>query len=328
MSRGIERSPGSSGFTLGAFEASAAGTWDQLVGKSPNGTFMHTRRFLDYHRDRFVDRSLCILDGEDRLVGVFPAAVDPGDETRVVSHPGLSYGGLVHDGSLRGEAMLAALAAVAEHYRGLGFRALRYRAVPPIYHRVPSQDDLYALSRLGANRYRCDLSATVDLDHRGRVAHGRRTALARARRNGLVIDDDWRSVAGFWDVLEANLKRHDATPTHSLAEMRILQVSFPESVSLISASKDHGVVAGILLFSAPPVCHAQYIASNDEGRALGGTDAVIDAAIRGAVAAGFRYFDFGISTEDQGRHLNASLQAFKASFGAGAVVFEHYELGL
>ena len=47
---------------------------------------------------------------------------------------------------------------VALHYRGLGFRSIRYRPVPLMYHRVPAQDDLYALFTLQALRRLVDLS--------------------------------------------------------------------------------------------------------------------------------------------------------------------------
>ena len=56
---------------------------------------------LAYHGERFQDFSLVIEDGNRRVVGVFPAAIDPEMEARIVSHPGITYGGIVHDGALR-----------------------------------------------------------------------------------------------------------------------------------------------------------------------------------------------------------------------------------
>ena len=102
-------------------------------------TFLHTRAFLAYHGDRFEDASLTLADDGGRLVGVMPAAVDPRDRGRVTSHPGATFGGIVHDGSLAGHAMLEALTVVAEHYRDRGFEHLRYAAVPFIYHRQPCE---------------------------------------------------------------------------------------------------------------------------------------------------------------------------------------------
>lgn len=66
--------------------------WDRLVDESWNGTFLHKRRFLAYHGERFTDVSLIIEDDKGQLIGVFPAAIDPADPNRVVSHPGSTYG--------------------------------------------------------------------------------------------------------------------------------------------------------------------------------------------------------------------------------------------
>ncbi len=61
-------------------------------------TFLHTRRFLAYHQDRFKDVSL-LLANDKGIVGLFPAALDPAEARTVVSHPGITYGGLLHSGN-------------------------------------------------------------------------------------------------------------------------------------------------------------------------------------------------------------------------------------
>src|SRR5713101_8013590 len=134
---------------------------DEFVARAPMATLLHTRSYLSYHGERFRDVSVWLMDEKERLAGVFPAAIDPTDDKCVVSHPGVTYGGIVHVGRLRGERMIEALNALCRHYAQDGFETLRYKAVPYIYHRAPSNDDLYALFRLGARRYRCDLSSTI-----------------------------------------------------------------------------------------------------------------------------------------------------------------------
>jgi hypothetical protein len=76
-----------------------ASSWNELVERASNGTFLHTRTFISYHGDRFRDRSLILENRRKRIVGVFPAAEAPADPEMVISHPGLTYGGIVHDGS-------------------------------------------------------------------------------------------------------------------------------------------------------------------------------------------------------------------------------------
>jgi hypothetical protein len=43
---------------------------------------------------------------------------------------------------------------------------------------------------------------------------------------------------------------------------------------------------------------------------------------------GARYFDFGVSNEQEGRILNEGLYRFKTSFGAGGVAQEFYKVEL
>src|SRR5437016_6175838 len=80
--------------------------WESLVERACNGTFLHTRRFISYHGDRFLDRSLVLENCRKGIVGVFPAAEVPAEPQMIISHPGLSYGGVVHDGSVRGASMI------------------------------------------------------------------------------------------------------------------------------------------------------------------------------------------------------------------------------
>jgi lipid II:glycine glycyltransferase (peptidoglycan interpeptide bridge formation enzyme) len=87
-------------------------------------------------------------------------------------------------------------------------------------------------------------------------------------------------------------------------------------------------VAGVLLFEMERVSHAQYTASTEAGRDVGALDALFEAAIARASAAGRRFFDFGVSSEAGGGALNQGLYAFKAGFGAAGVVHDFYEIAL
>ena len=298
-----------------------AGSW--------NGTFLHTRRFLSYHGDRFEDLSIVLEDDRGRITGVFPAALDPTREDVAVSHPGLTYGSIVHNGKLRGEAMVEALRAIAEKYREMGLRLLRYRAVPSVYHVVPSDDDLYALSRLGAARYRCDLSSALNLALPQRYSAGRQKDLKKARRSGVTTALGAEYLAPYWPILEENLAtRHSAIPTHTLREIETLRKRFPQQIECAVGMVEGEMVSGAVLFRTPRVVHLQYSASSPRGNAVGAQTAVVDHVINRSRASGAGYFDFGTSNEDEGKFLNEGHYEVKASFGAGGMVHEHYEMSL
>lgn len=311
------------------YEPGCAAAWDDLVSRSCNGTFLHAHGFSSYHGDRFRDRSLMIEDPRGRIVGVFPAAEDLGDPEMVVSHPGLTYGGVVHDGSVRGALMLGALESIAAHYRELGYRRLRYKVVPAIYHLAPAEDDLYALFRLGARRYRSDLSAAIDLSNRGPLGQRRARSRRRAEAAGVRTEQGWDEIAAFWRILELNLShRHGVSPVHSLAEIRLLHERFPEEILLVSAKIGEVPVGGTVLFATGTVMHMQYTATTEEGRAACATDLFMEHAITLARERGYRYFDFGTCTVDAGWTLDQGLYQFKTGFGAGGIVYDHYELDL
>lgn len=306
-----------------------AGVWDELCARAPMATLLHTRRFLSYHGARFSDRSLLLADTASGLHGVFPAAVDPSDASCVVSHPGVTYGGLVHDGLLRGEAVLEALAVVTRHYAETGFRLLRYKAVPVIYHAGSHQDDLYALFRLGARVYRRDLTAVIDLRFPGIPSARRRRAARRAERAGLDFVRGEKALEAFWPVLETTLaERYRVHPVHTFEEIQILARRFPDNIEVLVAFDKGTAIAGTMLFHSRSATHAQYIAASDAGRDRHALDAVFARAIAEARARGACYFDFGISNEDEGRVLNEGLYRFKYEFGAGSAVHEFYELDL
>lgn len=311
------------------YSDSDGNVWDELIGKAPMATFLHTRRYLSYHGDRFQDTSALIKDDKGELLGVFPAAVDPAQKSRVVSHPGITYGGLLHDGGLQGQLTLDAFEALTDHYRECGFETLRYKAVPGIYHQIPSADDIYALFRVGAVLYRCDLSCAIDLACRRPVSERRKRGRKKALKRGVAIADGASFIEPLWRVLEENLnRRFGVRPVHSADEIRQLHSLFPENIEFAVARMNSEVVGGVVLFKTPQVVHAQYTASSELGQEVCALDAVFEHCIEKAGNTEARYFNFGVSTEGDGRRLNAGLYQFKSEFGAGGVSHEFYELDL
>ncbi len=305
-----------------------AARWDEFCARAHGATFLHSRRFLSYHANRFVDQSIIIEDAGDWL-GVIPAARHPVEHDAVVSHPGITYGGVLHQGRLRGGAMISALDCAGSLWRAAGFARLQYKAVPHIYQRAPAQEDLYALFRAGARRYRCDLSSCIDLQHRLPASERRGRAHAKALRAGAQVTAGNEHMRAFWDVLEENLQRkHQTQPVHTLQEITTLGTRFPDRLRLIGALVGGRLEAGTLLFLTDTVAHAQYIASSERGHEVNALDLVLESAIEESRLGGKRYFDFGISTESQGRALNEGLNRFKNEFGAGGVVHEFYEWDL
>lgn len=311
------------------YEESALDEWERVVDTAPMGTLLHSRAFFSHHGARFADASVLFYDAKGKLVGAMPAAAQPDDPTVVVSHPGATFGGIVHDGSITGAAMLDAMNALVGHYQEAGYHLLRYAPVPFIYHRQPSCDDLYALFRLGAARARCDLSCAVDLQDRPTPSSRRRRGLQKAGREGVDVLEGSELLDELWPLVETNLaRRHNAKPVHTQREIKMLIDLLPDAVHLVVGRYRGDSVAGVVLFDGPRVSHAQYIASIEIGNRVGALDAVFDYCLSRAAARGARFFDFGTSNREEGRVLNDGLYDFKAQFGGGGVAYERYELNL
>jgi hypothetical protein len=302
--------------------------WERFCLKAENSTFLHTRKFLGYHGSRFRDVSVLIYKKNGNLVAVMPAAVDPFDADTVVSHPGATYGGIIHQGWMSGVRMVEAFASLKNHYASMGFKKLVYKAIPYIYSLAPAQDDLYALFRHDAVRVRCDLSCTIDLFHRRKPSERRQRNLRKAQRS-VQISSDPSFVGPLWKVIADNLSReHRTTPVHTIDELKYLANLFPDTIKIQCGIVEKEVEAGIVFFNSPSVWHAQYIASSEKGYLLSALDAVFNSAIDMAQMAGVRYFDFGISNENSGRILNDGLYHYKSEFGGSGVVHEFYEMEL
>lgn len=306
-------------FTVRPYAPSDAGAWDALIGRSRNGNFLHRRGYMDYHADRFVDTSL-VIERDGDIEAVFPANLR-GNE--VVSHAGLTYAGLIATPALRAESTLAVFRAVGDHYRALGVERLVYKAIPHVFHRCPAEEDLYALHRLGAKLKRRDISSVISLQAPFHFSEGRKQSISKARKAGVRIQvgDD---VAEFHSLLTEALRKHHAVPTHSLQELYLLQERFPRNIVLHEARVGNALHAGALVYDFGRAVHTQYMASSEDGRRSEALSFLL-AELINSTYADRQYFSFGISSEEDGTHLNGGLIAQKEYFGARAVVHDFYE---
>lgn len=305
----------SSSLVVTRYSPDQAAEWNAFVGAARNGLFLFRRGYMDYHADRFPDASLLIRD-EGRLIALLPASHAAG---ALLSHSGLTFGGLVFAPSLRAAQVVAALGAVRDALSGLGYSRLVYKQVPPYFYEPLSSEDSYALFRAGARLTRVDANFVLDVAARPAIQERRQRSMKKARKAGVEVGESGE-LARYWSevlvpVLEA---RHGVAPVHTIAEMELLKARFPENIRLFVATREGRVVAGTVLYLYRGLTHAQYIAANDEGRETGALDLVFGHILEQQPPPA-RFFSFGISTEEQGRVLNEGLAEWKEGFGARSV---------
>jgi len=303
------------------YNAALADEWNRFVAASKNGTFLIDRRFMDYHSDRFRDHSLLVYRAQ-RLYALLPA--NEKDNT-LVSHGGLTYGGLVMSRQCSAQGVLDTFAAINDYLRRQGFYRVVYKAIPWIYHQLPAEEDLYALTAICNARLTIrDISSAIVSTHRLKFTESRRSGLRKAVKAGLRIceSDD---IDAFWHILNDNLtQKYAVRPVHTANELRLLRNRFPEQIKLWFVLDGEQPVGGTLLFLTPQVLHTQYISANAYGKQHGAIDLLFNHLIN-KVYVDIPYIDFGKSTVSDSADLNAQLIFQKEGFGARAVCYDTYE---
>jgi hypothetical protein len=305
---------------VAAYEPALRDRWDAVVRGARARHFMFERAYMDYHQERFADASWFVLLG-DRPIAVLPASAD-GSE--LVSHGGLTFGGLLSTRELTTVRAIAAFGALVPALRAAGFDRLVYKPMPHLYHLEPAEEDLYALTSAGARHVSREVTAAVPPGAPRTYSHGRRHGIRAA--GGRVELGESDRIEEFWRLLRDVLaERHGVQPVHSASELRLLADRFPGRIRLFVASEAGEIVAGTLVFQTPVVAHAQYIAVGARGRELFALDALTNHLL--VEVYPHLWFDFGISNERDGS-LNEGLVHHKESYGARAIVHDRYALDL
>ena len=294
--------------------------WDTFISGAKNATFLFARDFMEYHSDRFTDYSLLVYK-DDLLYAVLPANI-VGD--KLYSHKGLTYGSLVLSKSAKLLYTFEAFKALLAFLNAKAISTLELRNIPTFYNTMPSDELSYFLFKANATLIKRDALMVIDTSTKIKFQKNRREGINKAKRNGLTIavDDNFE---GFWnEILIPNLQqKHEVAPVHSLEEIQLLAAKFPDHIKQVNVYKDNVIVAGTTLFLTKTTIHPQYVSGNSDKNAFGSLDLAYDYIIN-HFDSSKRYFDFNISSEENGTALNSGLIFWKESCGARTYVADNY----
>ena len=312
------------------YDARMAVKWDEFVSKARNSTLLHLRNYMDYHSDRFEDASLVFTDEHGRIVALLPACFSRKDRQTIVSHEGLTYGGLIVEPLTHTFQIEQMMDAALDYYKNtLHATRLILKHIPYIYSSQPNDEELYSIHCRGGRLIERGLSQTIDLTRPLPLNQLRQRCLAKARGRNLVtrIATERQEWDNYHPLLTASVLRHGFAPVHSVDELWLLHSRFPKQIVLYTTMLDDQLLAGAVVYISPSVAHTQYLAVSDEGRQCGALDQAIISAVSDDRIKQCRYFDFGISTE-RDSSLNYGLTLQKEGFGGRGVCYDIYEIVL
>ena len=298
--------------------------------ESVNGTFLQTRRFLNYHpTGRFTDASFA-LEKSGTIVAYFPGVAK---EQTFVSHAGTTFGGPIIAKSFYSGSRLLEILKEADQYLTSRFKNIRFKITPAIF--AEESPDLleYMLEHMGYTRHTelssyCTLQSGVDpLENCDKECRRifKKSEIEGIRFGNLEKTEDFET---FYHFLEISKSKHNVHPVHTLQELYDLKDNrIPEHIRFRGIWDGNTLVAAMMLFlfEGTKTIHAQYIAPNPDYEKFQPTTALYVRVMREAAQEGYKQISWGISTEDGGNYLNESLLRFKESLGAKACVNVRYE---
>ncbi len=295
--------------------------WDNFVDNSKNGTFILKRDYMDYHSDRFLDNSLMFYEN-DLLISVLPLSING---NILASHGGLTYGGFITNEKMKQVRMNKCFEALLEYAKQNKVERIIYKPIPYIYSKFPAQEDLYSLFINSAILISRNISSTIDLKKIIKLPKGRKAQISRAKREQVCVEESFDFENFIKLENEVLAMYHNTKAVHTGNELNLLKSRFNDNIHLYIAKQNGDLIAGAVIFEFEDLVHTQYLASNELGREIGALDLIISMLID-KYQKNKKYFDFGISNENNGYYLNEGLISQKESFGGRGVVYDCYEL--
>lgn len=319
------------GWEIVRYDPSMKEEWDSFITESRNATFLFQRDYMDYHSHLFTDHSL-LAYRNGHLTAVLPANIT---ENVIHTHQGLTYGGWALSPKGPDTADIYHLwRKWLEECQKEGIEKIIYKPLPYIYAGRPSQEDLYLLFLLNSKLIRTDISTAIDLTSNPGFNKLQRRHLKGGEGEVRIelIEGTRRAETGeFYEMLAACLKeRHTAEPVHTLKEIETLVSRFPKNIKIwvVRQKENNEMMGGVMAYDAGHCVHCQYICTTPEGRRLNVLASLFNKMITHYTNEGCRYFDFGISNENEGRSLNTGLNRQKTSYGGTGVVYQRFEINV
>ena len=325
--------------TVQYYESAMEAEWDDFVlNKSMNGTFLQTRKFINYHPEgRFADRSLCIRKGNELVATILACELEDEGKRTFFAHKGTTFGGItLSDKVYSASSVNELMEAVHSFLQEEGFEKIYLKMVPDAYQKRNTNLLDYFLYKNGYTCYN-ELNYYMHLDRYKadvitQFSSSKRRDYRYSLKNPLQFKllETREEIAQFYEVLKLNLAKLNLHAVHSLEDLYDLKFNrFDDKIRFYGVYLEDKMIAGSMIFIFDGrIFHTQYLSSDEQYLKIFPMDFLITNLIQTAVDMDMELFSFGICTEDQGRYLNLGLSRFKEGFGTEFCINRSYEKAL
>lgn len=303
--------------------------WDKFVmEQSINGTFLQTRRFLNYHpQKRFIDDSLVVYNEKDILCAVLPACEILENGQKVFfSHKGSTFGGIILTKKIyKAKYLIPLIMDLKVYWKENGYEKIIIKNTSNLFCKENMSLLEYAMQYGGFREYK-ELSTYIDLmeydeDVLSHFSQRKRRNVRNCIKCGLVVRELEKEseVREFYGVLCQNLQKYNTKPVHTLDELlELWNERLKDECAFFGCFMDNRMIAGSMMFyfNNVKVAHTQYLAALDTYNTLSPMTFVYYNMIQFMLKKGFYKLSWGIVTEDFGKILNMGLITSKEEFGS------------
>ena len=279
--------------------------WDGYVCSHPHSTNYHRFSWKKVIEKSFGHKTLYISarDEEKRIRGVLPLVHMKSAlfGNFLVSVPFFNYGGVLSDDEKAEEAIRHKTGQILGE---IGADYVEFRQLQRPEGDLPSKEHKVTMV----------LELQRDADLQWKTFDSKlRNQIRKAMKSGLEIKIGGNELLeGFYDVFSRNM-RDLGTPVYSKSFFKNVIAIFPNSTKIFSVFSRGEVVASGIATWFKDTLELPWASSNRDYRSLCPNNLLYWEVIRYAIEHGFRKFDFGRSTPDEGTYK------FKEQWGARPV---------
>ena len=233
--------------------------WDLFVSSSFNGTIFHKRQFLSYHIDRDFEDCSFLFKKRGQIIALMPAAIlKDGNQRTLFSHPGASFGGIVHQ-DLSFDDCNKIFELIELFCKENNYDNIFIVQTPTIYNKYHQNEIVdYVLKINNYENIESYISnvLTIEEDTQNQLfkisknknrSVGYYEGLLEKYNLTFKWVDDFQD---FYPILLKNKKKHDSKPTHTEKELEVLKSLFPNEILQLMLYADNTPIAGMTIFKA------------------------------------------------------------------------------